>query len=53
MKFNKGFAAKMSNIAWMRPRIPPKNNADEAEGICLLLCSSFSMLKLSATNSEL
>jgi len=38
MKFNKGFAAEISNVAWTRPRIPPKYNADEAEGIFLLLC---------------
>jgi len=49
MKFNKGFAKDIRNIAWMRPRTPPINNADEAEGICLLLCSSLTILKDSQT----
>lgn len=54
MKLNKGFAAEISNIAWMTPRIPPMNNADEAEGICLLLCStSLTKLKLLISESEL
>jgi len=45
MKFNKGFAADMRNIAWMMPRMAPISNADEAEGICLLLCSNLTILK--------
>jgi len=53
MKFNKGFAADIRNIAWMSPRMPPINIADEAEGICLLLCSSLAILKHSPTKSEL
>jgi hypothetical protein len=53
MKFNKGFAAEISNVAWTRPRIPPKYSADEAEGICLLLLpSTLTTLKLSTTESE-
>lgn len=36
MKFNRGFAPDMRNMACMRPSMLPITNADEAEGICLL-----------------
>ena len=53
MKFNKGFAADIRNIAWMRPRMPPRTSADEAEGICLLLGSFLTMSKQPPTKSDL
>lgn len=53
MKFNNGFAADISNTAWMMPRIPPKNNADEAEGICRFVRSSLTILTFSLAESEL
>ena len=42
MKFNIGFAPKVRNMTWMRPRIPPMTSAVKADGICLL-CSNFGM----------
>jgi len=52
MKFNKGFAADMRNTVWMMPRMPPISNAEEAEGICLLLCSNLAILQSIAVKSE-
>lgn len=53
MKFNKGFAADMRNIAWMMPRMPPITSADEAEGMYLFLCSVLTLLKPLPAKSEL
>ena len=53
MKFNKGFAAAIRNAAWMRPRMPPITSADEAEGICLLLGSFLTTLKLPPTKYDM
>lgn len=46
MKFNRGFAPDMRNMACMRPSMLPITNADEAEGICLLRFSILSISKL-------
>lgn len=46
MKFNRGFAADMRNMACMRPSMQPMINADEADGICLLSFSIVTILKL-------
>jgi hypothetical protein len=46
MKFNSGFAPDMRNIAWIRPRIAPITNADEADGMHLLSFSILSIPKL-------
>lgn len=52
MKFNKGLAQDMRNIAWSIPRMPPITRADEAEGIFLLLVSALTASKLPLTKSE-
>lgn len=46
MKFNRGFAPDIRNMACRRPRIPPITNADEADGICLLSGSNLTISKL-------
>lgn len=48
MKFNNGFAPDMRKMAWKRPRMLPITNADEADGMCLLLgiCLNFDTSKL-------
>ena len=46
MKFNRGFAPEIRNIAWRRPRMPPITNVDEADGICLLSGSNLAISKL-------
>lgn len=47
MKFKRGVAPAIRNIACMIPSMLPKANAEEADGICLRPCGSlFAILKL-------
>ena len=46
MKFNRGFAPEIRNMAWRRPRMPPVTNADEADGIFFLSGSNLAISKL-------
>jgi hypothetical protein len=46
MKFNRGFAPDMRNMACMRPSMLPMINADEADGICLLSLPFLTISKL-------
>lgn len=46
MKLKSGFAAKIRNIVWKRPRNEPITSAVDAEGICRLSFFNLTLLGL-------
>lgn len=45
MKFNIGFAPDIRKAAWMKPRMAPMINADDADGMCLFSGFGFTTSK--------
>lgn len=53
MKLNIGFAPEIRKAAWMKPRMAPMINADDADGMCLFSGIGFTTSKDVAVVSDL